>query len=186
MRADAQRRRDEIVVQAKRLFAAHGGDIALDVIAERSQVGIATLYRNFPSREDLVIAVAEDLVERIRSAVEHARPVLEVDPVRAWTGLIGELVDLDLGALTGAFGARDGVGSPSRAWRVQQPALEALDELLDELRRRGTVREGLTALEVVVSIATLTRPLPGPIRREAPSVRHHLVQAYLSWSLGGL
>lgn len=64
-RADARRNYDALVAAAGQVFAEHGPDAPLDVIARRAGVGNATLYRHFPTRHDLLVAVAVDEVEAL-------------------------------------------------------------------------------------------------------------------------
>lgn len=59
MRADAQRNRDAILAAARATFEEEGVLASLDGIAVRAGVGNATLYRNFPTRDDLLAAVME-------------------------------------------------------------------------------------------------------------------------------
>src|SRR3954467_4309467 len=59
LRADAQRNRDAILVAARETFTAEGALASLDGIALRAGVGNATLYRNFPTRDDLLAAGVE-------------------------------------------------------------------------------------------------------------------------------
>jgi AcrR family transcriptional regulator len=54
LRADARRKREAILAAAVDVFAERGVDIALDEVAKRAEVGIATLYRHFPTREALI------------------------------------------------------------------------------------------------------------------------------------
>ncbi len=56
-RADAARNFDAILAAGRKAFAAGGTDVSLDEVARQAGVGVATLYRNFPSREDLAEAV---------------------------------------------------------------------------------------------------------------------------------
>ena len=188
MRADAARRRQAIITHARRVFAARGGDVALDAIATASGVGIATLYRNFPSREELIAAVVDDMMQQILDAVETARAAVGADPAGAWESLLNALMDLELGALTDGLGLQgrpDTPAGPDTAptlAQIQQPALEALDRLLMMLQDRTAVRRGLRAIEVVVAVATITRPQAAPIHAAAPEVRAQLAQAYLSWT----
>ncbi len=56
-RADAARNFDAIIAAARTLFAEQGTDVLLTAVAQRATVGIATLYRHFPTREDLAEAV---------------------------------------------------------------------------------------------------------------------------------
>lgn len=56
-RADAQRSVRALLAAAAELFEEHGPDVALDAVARRAGVGNATLYRHFPTRRDLIVAV---------------------------------------------------------------------------------------------------------------------------------
>lgn len=57
LRADAQKNRDSILEAATQVFAEYGIDAPLSVVAKRARVGIATLYRRFPERGELINAV---------------------------------------------------------------------------------------------------------------------------------
>lgn len=61
-RADAQRNRDLLLAAAKAVFVERGMDAPLDDIARRAGVGNATMYRHFPTRSDLIVAVYADEV----------------------------------------------------------------------------------------------------------------------------
>jgi len=187
MRADAARRREAIISHAKHVFAERGGDVALEAVAAASSVGIATLYRNFPSREDLVRAVVQDTVEQIIHAVDQAQRSLDADPAGAWKELLSSLTAMNLGALTDGLALQAGAAqdlAASPLAQVQQPALDALNAVLAELKRHRTVRADLTALDVIVAVATFTRPQVAPIRGAAPNVPAQLAEAYLLWSRG--
>ena len=81
LRADAVRNRAAILAVARDVFAEQGLEAPLEVIAARAGVGIATLYRRFPTREKLVAAA---LVEKIAQYAQAAERALEVpDP---WAG----------------------------------------------------------------------------------------------------
>ena len=62
-RADARRNYDKVVAAAREGFAAGGASTSLEQIARRAGVGIGTLYRNFPNRQELLEAVYVDEVE---------------------------------------------------------------------------------------------------------------------------
>lgn len=71
MRADAQRNRDAILVAARQTFEAEGVLASLDGIAVRAGVGNATLYRNFPTRDDLLVAVMEANITTVLAEAEE-------------------------------------------------------------------------------------------------------------------
>jgi AcrR family transcriptional regulator len=81
LRADAERNRRQILDAAQDAFAERGLEVPLDEIAERAGVGIATLYRRFPSREDLVAAAFADKLAEYAEAAERA-----LQSPDAWTG----------------------------------------------------------------------------------------------------
>jgi AcrR family transcriptional regulator len=77
LRADARRNRDKILSAASDLFAQAGTDVPLETIADSSGVGIATLYRNFPTRDALIEAAYRSEVAQITAA---AADLLAQDP----------------------------------------------------------------------------------------------------------
>ncbi len=81
-RADARRNFDALLAAARDAFAADGRDTSLEDVAKRAGVGIGTLYRNFPTRDDLIEAV---YVGEVEAMVEAAREALTAD---AWPGLV--------------------------------------------------------------------------------------------------
>ncbi|MDN3903877.1 helix-turn-helix domain-containing protein [Arthrobacter sp. YD2] len=189
MRADAVQRREAIIGHARHVFAARGGDVALEAVAAASGVGIATLYRNFPSRDDLIRAVIEDMVREILAIVAEARAAAAKDPAEAWKGLLARLMEMELGALTDGLVLQAGAGTDaagaSPLVQIQQPALDALEELLTILKRTNAVRASITAPGVIVAVATITRPQAPAIRDAAPGVPGELAEAYLLWSSAG-
>src|SRR5579884_949937 len=72
LRRDAERNRSQIVTAAHEVFAARGLDAPLEEIARRAGVGIATLYRRFPTRQSLIEAVFGTRLEQMVQAAEEA------------------------------------------------------------------------------------------------------------------
>jgi AcrR family transcriptional regulator len=67
-RADAERNRDKILVAARAAFAEPGAPVSMAEISRRAGVGMATLYRNFPGRRELLEALYTDEVDAICAA----------------------------------------------------------------------------------------------------------------------
>jgi AcrR family transcriptional regulator len=88
LRADAERNRRRILAAAAEAFADHGIDAGVDDIARRAGVGIATLYRRFPTKDDLILALLE---ERVQAFNAMARSALETQD--AWEGFAGLVRD---------------------------------------------------------------------------------------------
>src|SRR5690349_19569836 len=69
-RADAERNRDKILAAARAAFADPAAEVSMAEIARRAGVGMATLYRNFPGRRELLEALFTDEVDAICEAAE--------------------------------------------------------------------------------------------------------------------
>lgn len=86
MRTDAERNRDRIVATARTLYASDGLGVSMAAVARAAGVGIATLFRRFPTQDDLVAAVFADRMTAYAEAVEVA--LADSD---AWRGFAGFL-----------------------------------------------------------------------------------------------
>lgn len=84
-RADAVRNRDRVLEAAKVVFNAGGPEASLEAVAKRAGVGIGTLYRHFPAREDLFEAVYRREVEQLSELAEQLKNAKDpVDALRRW------------------------------------------------------------------------------------------------------
>jgi AcrR family transcriptional regulator len=92
LRADAERNRAAILAVARDVFAEQGIEAPLEVIAARAGVGIATLYRRFPSREKLVAAALLEKIALYAEAAEQALAVL--DPWAGFAGFVQRICEL--------------------------------------------------------------------------------------------
>lgn len=84
MRADAERNRERVLDAAREVFAEQGLDASTNEIARRAGVGVATLFRRFPTRDDLVGAVFADKMAAYVAAIDDALAVPD-----AWSGFCG-------------------------------------------------------------------------------------------------
>ena len=85
-RADARRNYDALIGAARQAFAELGTEAPLEEIARRAEVGIATLYRNFPTRDDLIEAVYVEEVEALAAAAEEFSKLPPFEALRHWLG----------------------------------------------------------------------------------------------------
>lgn len=89
LRADARRNREAILRAAREVFEVEGVLTSLDGIAARAGVGNATLYRNFPTRDDLLAAVMQDsIVEALAEADELSRTLTPREALGEWLMLL--------------------------------------------------------------------------------------------------
>jgi AcrR family transcriptional regulator len=82
LRSDARRNRERLVASARELFARDGVDVPVEEIVRRAGLGMGTLYRHFPAKEDLVDAVLEEAFAELVVLAEEASEAED-----AWAGL---------------------------------------------------------------------------------------------------
>jgi AcrR family transcriptional regulator len=88
LRADAARNRARILDAARAAFAESGLDVGVEEIARRAGVGKGTLYRRFPTKEALVRAIFEDLLEDLEQLVDESLAV--ADAGEAFITFVGD------------------------------------------------------------------------------------------------
>lgn len=71
-RADAVRNREKVIVAARKAMAAKGLEVQMEEIARRAKVGVGTVYRHFPNKEDLIEALARDRFVRLAELADAA------------------------------------------------------------------------------------------------------------------
>jgi AcrR family transcriptional regulator len=154
LRADAQRNRDAVIAAAKKLFAEEGLDAQMPDVAKAAKVGVGTVYRHFPTKDDLIAALAAERFERL---AERAREgIAAEDPWEGLCGFIrfaGELQADDRG-LCEVMGSRQEV--------MNEAALAVgLDDLCDQLvkraQRSGDLRRDLDWEDIPLIACSLGR-----------------------------
>jgi AcrR family transcriptional regulator len=158
VRADAQRKYDRIVEVATDLFFKQGIDASLNEVAKRAQVGPGTLYRHFPTREDLVSATMKDWVEQIQAAADRA--VASSQPPRAllltWFEDFVAHIAQHPGAPGRLIAAMDNPGSPLH--RKGGVLIEANARVIDRLRAKGALRRDADSANIcrlVIGVAAV-------------------------------
>ncbi|MDO8731109.1 MAG: helix-turn-helix domain-containing protein [Actinomycetota bacterium] len=92
LRRDAELNRRKILDAAREVFAERGVEAPLDEVARHAEVGIATLYRRFPTRDDLIVAAFQEKMEAWADAVEDA--LSQPDPCIAFPAYIRHICDM--------------------------------------------------------------------------------------------
>ena len=157
-RSDARENRARILAAAREAFAEDGAT-SMNQIAQRAGVGAGTLYRNFPTREALVLAVYQDEVERIIGTVPGllaAMPPLEA--LRHWTTGLVE-------AMRRKHGLGDAL-SPSAHQAITEqtygPVVAAIRGLLDAGKKDGSIRMDADPGDFLQLTGALWRAASGP------------------------
>ena len=147
-RSDAARNRARLLAAAAEVFAERGLDAGVGEIAERAGIGRGTLFRNFPTKQDLIAAV---LVDKMQQAVTDARELLAgEDPGVAVFVFLREMVHGQQRERALFEAIADEFLSHPDIQAMHTELLELLDELLDAGKRAGTVRPEIGAVDVML------------------------------------
>ena len=156
MRADALRNRARVLDAARELFAAVS-DPSMEQIARAAGVGVATLYRNWPSRSDLVEEVYRDNLAGLGALAEQLHATQDPwDALVQWLRSYLSHAQSKRGMLTelnAAFDARPELRSESR-----RQVLGATAMVLEPAQRAGVVRGDLTAADLIQLVSGLVLP----------------------------
>jgi AcrR family transcriptional regulator len=147
LRADAARNRARVLEVAYDTFAADGLSVPIDEIARRAGVGAGTVYRHFPTKEDLFRAVVED---RIRGIIGEGRALLADAPTEALFEFLRSMV-LTWGATDrGLSEALAGLGVDVEKVMPESEGefFAMLDELLRAAQDAGVVRRDVSVRDV--------------------------------------
>lgn len=166
LRADARRNRERLLAAAREAFAAHGPDAPLDPIAQQAGVGSGTLYRHFPTREDLMREVYRGQIDALcaRGRELASSPT----PEKALITWLRMAVDMaDRRGLAAALYERMGADPPSPFLLATKQALgEAAAPLLRCAQEAGAVRPDVTAPELLKLVHAIARVTDGPDETE--------------------
>ena len=146
LRADARRNRDKVLRAARDAFAASGYGVPLDEIAAMAGVGPGTVYRHFPSKEDLFEAV---VAARLRDLIDTARGLADdPDPGQAFFGFLGRFRQE-------AAAKRDLPDAIAIPGALPEELHAALDVLLRRAQQVGAVRADITTPDLMVLLKGL-------------------------------
>jgi AcrR family transcriptional regulator len=151
LRADAARNRETLLAEATRAFAGSDTEPSMRAIARSAGVGLATLYRHFPTREALVDAVYQDQVQRLTAG---ARDLLAAHPpaeaLRRWMDLFGDWLATKHG-MVDTLRAMIEAGDIPLA-HTRDELLAAVTTVLDAGAAAGDVRDDVTAEDVTAGL----------------------------------
>lgn len=176
LRLDAARNQERILAAAAAAFAELGADVTLEEVARRAGVGVATVYRRFRNRDQLVRAV----VTRVLTA--EIEPVATVETDDPWRDLAATLE-----ASVAAVAAHRTVVDLAQAIGaidvdLVDRYLHRLDRLLTRARAAGLVRPELDAADVATAVVMLL----ATVRHDADGSPDGDWRRYLALLLDGM
>jgi len=181
LRVDAERRRQALLCAAASVFAADGLDASLECVARRAGVGIATLYRRFPTRDALVAAVFDAKMAAYADRAEAAVACICIDddPWAVFAAYVRDICRMQVA--DPAFGTvllrpRQG---PALFADAHARALRASHRLVQRARAAGAVRDDLRVSDLYLLVASTAALVSdaGPIPAENAASR--LVELFL-------
>ena len=159
-RADAQRNTDALLRAAMTVFARDGVDAGVRQIAQEAGVGVGTVYRHFPQRSDLIIAVFRQEVD----ACAEAASVLSAEypageALSLWMQRFVDFISAKRG-LAAALHSGDAAYAPLPDYFDAQ-LRPAMRMLLSAAQAAGEVRTGVDPDDLLTAVASLCGPRPG-------------------------
>lgn len=154
-RSDARRNEQTLLEAAAAAFVESGVDVHVREIAARAGVGVGTIYRHFPTRADLIVAVYQHQVE----ACAEAGPALLAEGGSPHAAL-GRWVDMFVDFLVTKHGLAAALRSDDAAFqKLHAYFIGRLEpvcaRLLDAAAEAGEIREGTVALELMMGVGNL-------------------------------
>jgi AcrR family transcriptional regulator len=148
LRADARRNRERILDAAREVFAESGLDAQIDDVARRAGVGVGTVYRHFPTKEELL---GELVRQKFRIFTANAEAALEDDrePFEVFADLLRDnaevcVRDAAIQRVLSGFGNHVAMHAGAELEQLNRPT----SELIDRAQRAGSMRPDVTVHDI--------------------------------------
>lgn len=148
LRSDAQDNRDRLLTAARELFSEQGLDVGMREVARRAEVGPATLYRQFPTRQDLIAEAFALEMQSCRQIVLDG--CADPDPWRGFVSVVRRLTALNARnrGFVDAFMSAD---TPESSFTLhRRELLEMLEQLGRRARMEGSLRQDFVIGDLVL------------------------------------
>jgi AcrR family transcriptional regulator len=152
-RRDAVRNHARLLEAAARAFREQGLGASVNAIARDAGVNVATLYRHFPTKDDLLRAVLDAILEPLATARDRA--LAEAHDGEVLETFLREAVRLQRGqrGLVEALGRHP--GAPDVSEQLRGPAIEIVTPVVERAHRDGELVAGLDAVDVLIALRML-------------------------------
>jgi AcrR family transcriptional regulator len=173
MRQDALRNRDRILAAAEEVFGEQGAAGSTEQVARRAGVGIGTVFRHFPTKNELIEAA---LIRHFARLTDRARGVADTgSPGAALRALVREMIETGHTKITLASLATAGGGISAGAEKASRELRDAAEVVLRRAQDAGQARPEVTIDEVYLLIRSLaqtsaTTPVPPRTLRRAAEI----------------
>lgn len=179
LRSDARRNRERIVAAAAEAFASDGVDVQMAEIARRAGLGNATVFRHFPTKQDLLFAVVSTTMARL--AAEMEATAAEPDDATALRRLVRMLARTMLQNASVKQLSMQHFEGDERLLAHRDHMVATIDGVVRRCQDAGIVRPDVAAIDVVVLVSGVVAALDG-LEQAAPGIH----ERYLQLALNGL
>lgn len=179
MRKDAARNRQRVIDAARDLFATRGLDATLNDVAHHGGIGVGTVYRRFPTKEELFEAIFEDAIDEVAALADTG---LKFDD--SWQGFawfiehMCQLTATDRGLREILYG-KGGCGNRVDAARTR--LVPKIAKLVERTQKDGHLRSGISDTDMPI-----LGLLAGTVSEFAGHVETDLWRRYVAIFLDGL
>jgi AcrR family transcriptional regulator len=160
-RADALKNRERILEEAKQEFTRSGANASLEEIAKKAGVGPGTLYRHFPTREELLVAVYRSEMEKLAAAGRTLADTMPpVEALRAWLLLFVDAVETKqiIAPVLNTL-----VGDPKKVFEASYALIhEALRVLVKRAIKSGDIRKDLDPIDLLRALVGVANVSASP------------------------
>jgi AcrR family transcriptional regulator len=160
-RSDALRNRERILEAAKQEFTRSGASASLEEIAKKADVGPGTLYRHFPTREELLVAVYQSEMEKLAATERTFADTLPpVEALRAWLLLFVDAVETKqiIAPVLNTL-----VGDPKKVFEASYAQIhEAIRALVKRAIRSGDIRKDLDPIDLLRALVGVANVATSP------------------------
>src|SRR3984885_8098686 len=160
-RVDAQRNRARILEVAKQEFTRSGANASLEEIAKQAGVGPGTLYRHFPTREELLVAVYRSEMEKLAAAERtFANTMPPVETLRPWLLLFVDAVETKqiIAPVLNTL-----VSDPKKVFEASYAQMhEALRALVKRAIKSGDIRKDLDPIDLLRALVGVANVATSP------------------------
>jgi AcrR family transcriptional regulator len=157
LRSDAAANRERLLDAAAVAIRRGGEKVPMATIAGAAHVGIGTLYRHYPTRTDLLVALA---LRAYRLVLDHARAAVESrePPTTALTQFFDQTIAARDELILPLHGGPVSLDADAVALRTE--ISDQLEKILARGRAEHSIRADITAIDIIIAGAMLAQPLP--------------------------
>jgi AcrR family transcriptional regulator len=173
--AEGARNDERVLAAAREVFSTQGVDAPVAAVAEQAGLGIASLYRRYGSKEELLQRLCVLAMNQTVEAAEEG--LADPDPWRGLSGYVRRCAEHRAGALAPLAGR---IPVTDEMLRTATRGTELADELVARAQTAGVLRTDVTALDLALLVELFSRRTPTAPPAEDRVIRQRLLAIALA------